>query len=496
MKKVIGVPSLMANFCLALGLFLVSLSMVSAQDADHTYTLHTDGNQLVNSAGEVVRLLGVAIPYLSWGHEEWTFEAVDKALDTALSDWNINVIRLAVNPEFWLDSSAAGYKSCVDGVIKKVAAAGKYIILDNHSFHLPGQESEAFWKDAAVRYKDHPHVLFELFNEPADCTWQQYFEGGTLSFSGETDWGEPVTINIESQGIPHLLKTLRKTGASNVVILSGPDWGFDLSYMTEANFRRFASSLARSKNVSDVEGFVNEYVDKYFLKETTGNGIMYATHPYPGHGYTNQNGNDWDKYLKDTISEYPVIVGECGPTEQREGPLKNLSYNDKRYLDELTSYISDNGLSLAAWSIGAWPFLNAEPDLTLSAYGEYMRDFIGREMNKKAEVPTQNTVHASGIAPAKTSVAPVKTSAAPVKTSAALTQDIVSASTTISAAIIPTQSKEAAAIAIGSATATGADMYTRKNTVLFGAVLAGLIATGGATAIFFIRRHRQQKNEC
>lgn len=380
MKKIIGKLNLMAIFCIILGLLLSPIPMVSAQEADpdQSYTLHTEGNQLVNAAGEAVRLLGVGVPYLSWSADAYAMQAAEAAVDVALNEWNSNVIRLAVVPKFWLGSTGDSYKKCVDGIIAKVAAAGKYVILDNHSFHLPDNQSEEFWKDAAVRYKDHPHVLFELFNEPAECSWQQYFEGGTLTYSGQNDWGETVDVNIESKGVPHLLKTLRETGASNVVILPGLTWGFDLSYMTETNFRRFASSLAESGNATDKAAFVEDYVDKYFMKETTGNGIMYSTHPYP------DRASEWDDYLKDTILEYPVIVGECGPTEKTSGFIRKLSDNDISYLDKLASYMSDNGLHLAAWSIGAWPFLNKEPSLSPSAYGEYMQDFIKREMENKA----------------------------------------------------------------------------------------------------------------
>lgn len=370
MKKIISVLTALIVVFLNFGV----LGARAGEDA--SAMLHTEGNQLVNGLGHSVRLIGLNVPYMSWNDNAQ--EEVLKAVDIGINEWEGNAVRLAVTPELWFGSNRERYRALADLVIETVAAAGKYVILDNHSFYLPDDNDISFWQDAAVRYKDHPNVIFELFNEPAGCTWQQYYEGGSLTYQGKNDWGEDADITIDSCGMPKLLETVRATGAKNVCILPGINWSFDLSYCTEQNFRDFAESIAETERPDDVNGFVEEYVSKYFMKETTGNGIMYSTHPYP------TKPSDWDLYLKDTALAYPVLVGECGPTEKTDGFIRTLSDNDKSYLDTLTDYVDEYELHITPWSWGAWPYLNQEPSDKLSAFGAYMKNYFEESNAVKA----------------------------------------------------------------------------------------------------------------
>ncbi|HIZ19415.1 MAG TPA: cellulase family glycosylhydrolase [Firmicutes bacterium] len=372
-----GLKSALSVFLAAiLSASLLSVG-ASAEPAETTAdaTLHTEGNQLVMANGEAVRLVGMNIPYLSW--DASNADQVFAALEIALDDWQSNCIRLPVVPEFWLGSTHDSYKAIVDEVIERVSAEGKYVILDNHSFYLPDDDDLAFWESAAEAYKDHPNVLFELFNEPAMCTWRQYFEGGTLTYQGENDWGEVDDVTIDSCGVPALLDAVRGTGAKNVCILPGINWSFDLSYCTEENFRQFAQSIAEGEAPDDTEAFVEEYVEKYFMDDPDGNGIMYSTHPYPDR-------DNWDECLLDTILEYPVLVGECGPTEKADGFIRELTDNDRSYLDKLVAYVDQYELNITPWAWGAWPYLNQEPSDRLSAYGEYMMDYFEQSNETKA----------------------------------------------------------------------------------------------------------------
>lgn len=372
MKKLI---SLITVISILLSLCFINSANVSA-DEKIDATLHTEGNLLVNGSGEAVRLIGLNVPYMSWSDN--CEKEVMNAVDISLNEWEGNAVRLAVVPNLWFGKNKDSYRALTDKVIETVSNEGKYIILDNHSFYLPDDDDIKFWSDAAVRYKDHPNVVFELFNEPAACTWQQYYEGGELTYVGKNDWGEDADIKINSCGMPELLKTIRATGAKNVCIIPGINWSFDLSFCTEENFLEFARSVAEEKAPDNVEGYIKEYVEKYFMKETTGNGIMYSTHPYP------TKPSDWDQYLLDTALEYPILVGECGPTEKENGFIRTLSDNDKSYLDTLTAYVDKYQLNITPWAWGAWPYLNQEPSDKLSAFGSYMKKYFEQSNIEKA----------------------------------------------------------------------------------------------------------------
>lgn len=371
MKRLLALISAVVLVCISAGAAFTA----SAEEPDDA-ALRVSGNQLFNGAGEAVRLMGINVPYMTWSDsmEDKVMEAIDIALDM----WQSNAVRLGVTPEMWFGPNKESYRAAADKVIEKVSSEGKYIIFDNHSFFLPDDNDIEFWTDAAVRYKDHPYVLFEVFNEPANCTWQQYYEGGRLTYKGANDWGEQVDVTIDSCGMPKVLEAIRATGAKNVCILTGLNYGYDLSTVTEKDLRKFAESIAETERPDDIDGFVEEYVEKYFMKETTGNGIMYSTHPYPDKMST------LEESLENATLEYPILVGECGPTEKNPGFVRVLSDTDRSYLDNLIEYVDKYETSITPWAWGSWPFLNQEPANRLSAYGEYMMDYFEKCREKKA----------------------------------------------------------------------------------------------------------------
>ena len=38
-----------------------------------------------------------------------------------------------------------------------------------------------FWHDLATRYKNHPNVIFGLYNEPHDVPWEVWRNGGMVT---------------------------------------------------------------------------------------------------------------------------------------------------------------------------------------------------------------------------------------------------------------------------------------------------------------------------
>ena len=147
------------------------------------------------------------------------------------------------------------------------AEAGCYVILDLHwsdagewgkqigQHVMPDRNSLEFWKDLASTYKNHPAVIFDLYNEPHDVSWDVWLNGGQVT---EKAFRRNPAKTYEAVGMQALLDAVRATGAKNVVIAGGLDWAYDMSGFLEGKQ----------------------------LADPTGNGVIYANHAYPFKGDT------------------------------------------------------------------------------------------------------------------------------------------------------------------------------------------------------------------
>ena len=251
--------------------------------------LHVAGNRLETAEGKAVWLQGLCVDSLEWSAAG---ERLATSIPVAIGRWKANVVRLPVRENFWFGrgpwqkpgDDGMAYRKIVDAVIADAAARGAYVALDLHCFGDPMDEHVAFWKDAATRYKNHPAVLFELFNEPHDISWKLWRDGGNLEDpksrrNDENPAENKIPLTGEtSPGMQGLLDAVRGTGATNLVIAGGLDWGYDLSGI----------------------------LDGYALKERAGGrGIMYSSHVYPWK-------TDWRRHTLAAAEKYPVFIGEVG----------------------------------------------------------------------------------------------------------------------------------------------------------------------------------------
>ena len=244
--------------------------------------LHVEKNRLLDETGREVWLQGLCVPSLEWAAGG---EKIDRSLPVALDEWKANVIRLPVSEKFWTGhgpyqkkDGGAAYRLIVDAAVEACASRGAYLVLDLHHFGAPKSEDIEFWKDAATRYRNHPAVLFELFNEPHGTSWEVWRDGGDLVEKGKDPDDPPLPNGEVSVGLQALLDAVRSSGANNVVIAGGLDWGYDLSGV--------------------VRGFALE-------EHPGGRGIVYSSHVYPWK-------KDWQGKTLDAAALYPIFIGETG----------------------------------------------------------------------------------------------------------------------------------------------------------------------------------------
>ncbi|HEX8430577.1 MAG TPA: cellulase family glycosylhydrolase [Longimicrobium sp.] len=237
------------------------------------------GNQIVDVAScQPFRFVGVARPALSFSADGGrlgvdTAAAADFARIRA---WNANTVRIELAQYYWVRTARSfdpGYQARVDRVVKQARAAGLKVIIalqasdrgDPNSpiynnMHQPMADvnhSVPFWRDVAGRYKDDGGILFELYSEPYPINpggtgfsnWDLWLNGGLAESDFTYDERRPA---FQAAGMQQLYETVRATGANNMVIVSGTQWGYNLREVP--NYRVKGYNIAYSTHPWDSDG--------------------------------------------------------------------------------------------------------------------------------------------------------------------------------------------------------------------------------------------------
>lgn len=311
------------------------LAPEAPQPARWPTELRVVGNQVRTKDGRAVWLQGLNVVSLEWSVGG---EHVLRSAQVAVDEWKSNIIRLPMKDDFWFGKGpgqkdgGAAYRALVDAAVNVVANRGAYILLDLHRFRAPTDEHVAFWKEVATKYKNHPAVLFDLFNEPHDISWQVWRDGGLVADKSRpadedaflsAEEKAKAAKGFQTPGMQRMVDAVRETGARNIVVVGGLDWAYDLS------------------------GIANGFA----LKDKGGNGIMYATHIYPWK-------SDWKNKVLIVANKHPVLVGEVGadtkildflPRERQENPYT--------WAPDMIGFIQKHKLHWTAWTFhpGATP---------------------------------------------------------------------------------------------------------------------------------------------
>lgn len=258
--------------------------------------LSVSGNRIVNEEGDEVRLRGVHFtdPFVlekddldlsGDGLPDNHFAEIETDF-TRVKELAANVVRVAIYPGFYFLVGGETYLTTyVDPMIDLAEENGLYIIISYHVIGRPGgwyfnadtmlsdypakvhytSEDMAveFWHAVAARYGQKKHVLFEIYNEPAD---------DTSSFTW-ADWRPTGEL---------LIATVRQY-SNNIILGPGPDYSGNLSAIPE-----------------------NPYSD---------DNLVYVAHIYPittAGIAPEEQVPEWERLFGFLASTHPVIVSEWG----------------------------------------------------------------------------------------------------------------------------------------------------------------------------------------
>lgn len=287
--------------------------------------LHVSGNKLMDSSDKPVSLRGVNICSLEWSP---TGDHVLQSVQSATTAWHATILRIPLCEDFWFGQGAGqtdggtAYRSLVHQVTKAAEDDGAYVILDLHwsdgdqwgtdigQHKMPGQHSLTFWQSLASAYANAPSVLFDLYNEPHDITWDIWQNGGEIT--DHSNNGDP-DHTYQSPGMQGLLNEVRATGAKNVVVAGGPGWASDFSGLTSG----------------------------HALRDSTGHGVIYADHFYPFGGETV---DQWANRIATVAERYPVIISEFGTD-----PAGGHGETGAGWIQETLGILHYGGYTWIAW---------------------------------------------------------------------------------------------------------------------------------------------------
>ena len=251
--------------------------------------LKVEGSVLKYENGETAVLTG---PSLGW-HSNWA-RFYNAGTITAFKDkWHANITRAAIGAHpsgdvigtYDTDSVTAIKLMCevIDAAIKE----NMYIICDWHSHENTIENAINFFSVITDRYGNCPNVLYEIWNEPLDISWQEI-----------KDYAEV------------LIPVIRKKAPDSVIIVGTPRWDQEID--------------AAAKSPLDYPN------------------LLYSLHFYAG------THKDWLRSkAEDAISmSLPIIISECGAMDHTgDGPIDYTSWQ------EWIDFADANNLSVVMWDI-------------------------------------------------------------------------------------------------------------------------------------------------
>lgn len=267
--------------------------------------IKTQGNKLVDSNNEVIQLRGMSLFWSQWEPEYYNSQVVKWLKD----DWSINIIRAAMGVEedggFLTNPSLEKQK--VFTIIEAAIEQGIYVIVDWHSHSAEDYEKEAiaFFSEVAQVYGKYPNIMYELYNEPIESSWNNDLK----------PYHEAV------------IEEIRKYDTSNLVICGTPFFSQEVDDVigNEINDVNVAYTLhyyaathkqfLRDKAQLAINANLPLFVTEYGTTEATGNGFLDVSESNLWWDFLDNNDISWCNWsIADKREESAALVPRARAT--------------------------------------------------------------------------------------------------------------------------------------------------------------------------------------
>jgi hypothetical protein len=267
-------------------------------------TWTTSGNQILRN-GSPYKIRGLVRPSMEWDCAGFGITREDIK---RMKSWHANAIRLPVMDKLWSGAATgaatcngAAYQREVKRVVNWILQEGMDVIFDLHyvsggtAFDPSGVPTAAhttFWTsiagDTSFNFKD-GRIIYELYNEP------------TQDSAGLKTW------------MQNTVTAIRATGAKNLILVSGTNWTYDISY--------------------------------YVANPVTGGAIAYVTHPY---AFKDSDTLAAAAYIN-PAKTIPVIATEFGTANIASNHVDPGTCDASIYSNYITKFEAA-GMSWTSWA--------------------------------------------------------------------------------------------------------------------------------------------------
>ncbi len=291
--------------------------------------LHTQGTQVVDSAGHVLLLRGAMIPtsfaYINrWQKGQDPTQILSSVTFEAMASWHMNAVR--INISYWIyQLNPTLYMSRLDQAVRAANASGLYVILDYHDDHQSGNpspdglmhtESVTFWKIIAAHYAANPMMLFDPINEPKYADWQTWLNGD----------GSGVV------GYQQMIAAIRATGAQQIIVVE-PGQGCGCGHSTWQG------------------------IGSYLPSDPS---IMYSMHDYAE--VVRGSPSIWDAGWGPILGHYPIYYGEWAVLPHADHPVfcaGLTSSNADAVTNAFLTYMQSRQANWTAWDFAPYNLIQS-----------------------------------------------------------------------------------------------------------------------------------------
>jgi endoglucanase len=290
-----------------------------------TLSVAVCGNVLVDQSGNTVQLRGVNRSGTQYACVEG-FGFFDGPTDTTslnyIKSWGANAVRVSLNEDCWLGIngspatySGTNYQNAIASYVGRLNSLGLRVILDLH-WAAPGTQlttssldqlpmadrdhAPTFWTQVANAYKNNPSVLFDLFNEPY-----------------------PDSNKNTTAGSQELVNAIRGTGATNVILVGGPQYAGVVDKWTQYKPTDTTGQLGASIHIYYNTPASPEWAPCYLQ-------------------------SCWTSTMAPLATTTPIVIGEVGEHDCNHGLIDGTALSPAQ--PSLLDWSDQHNISYLAWS--------------------------------------------------------------------------------------------------------------------------------------------------